>query len=292
MHAWRRVWVPTCYCHDVTATRRQICDVQLYEAAPFDDTIELDADQHEPVVVVEYFGLRSGVTVHGGDVILDRSHDPGEIYAYGRPPDFCFASLRKTLPIPDGGAVWSSVGRELPPEGVQTAEHARALLYMLTGMSAKASYRIGQPVPKAVFRSLIQRGEEALGAGGQSGISDWSRWVVSHSALESRAARRRENVRSFVGAWRGADGIEVMPTPAYVCMVAPFAALRDEIREGLIARGVYPAVLWPLRGSDIPARHQELSERILLLHADDRYTAAEMSRAADLSAEAISEAMP
>ncbi len=90
-------------------------------------------------IAVEYFGLRSGLRVHGGDVLLDRSHDPGATHVYDRQPDFCFASLRKTLPVPDGGAVWSVLGRELPPEGITTAVHAHAFLEMLTGMAMKAA---------------------------------------------------------------------------------------------------------------------------------------------------------
>lgn len=288
MHSWRRVWVPTYYCHDVTATLRQVCDVQLYEAAPFDDTIDLEADRDEAVVVVEYFGLRSSVTVHGGHVLLDLTHDPGAMYVYERPPDFSFASLRKTLPTPDGGAVWSVTGRELPPEEAVTAEHALAALDMLTGMSMKASYLIGESVSKAAFRSLVQRGEDGLSSGAESGISDWSRWAVSHADFETRGARRRENVASFVDAWCTVDGIEVIATPAYVCLLARSADVRDEVRDGLIARSVYPAILWPLDGNDVPSRHRELSERILLLHADDRYTAADMSRTADLTAQAVS----
>jgi hypothetical protein len=94
-------------------------------------------------------------------------------------------------------------------------------------------------------------------------------------------------VKSFVAAWPSDHRIQVISTPAYVCLVARSAALREEVRLALIARSVYPIVLWPLLGNDIPRRHRELSERILLLHADDRYKAADMSKVADICAEVM-----
>jgi hypothetical protein len=67
---------------------------------------------------MNYFGLRTPPDLElpeGVEVLEDHSHDPVSAWAEQSSADFCLASLRKTLPINDGGALWSPVGHRLPP---------------------------------------------------------------------------------------------------------------------------------------------------------------------------------
>jgi hypothetical protein len=40
-------------------------------------------------------------------LVEDHSHDPFSPWAVGSSADYAFCSLRKTLPVPDGGLLWS-----------------------------------------------------------------------------------------------------------------------------------------------------------------------------------------
>lgn len=286
---WSRVWLPTYYCHDVSDALRIDCVVELYEAAPFDDELVLTIADDEAAIAVEYFGLRSGVTVRGGQWVLDVTHDPTASHDYERPVEFVAASLRKTLPIPDGAALWSPAGLSCPSEPDLTAEHASAVLDLLTGMTMKSAYLAGADVSKASFRTLLERGEERLAASPHSGISDWSRAIVRCADLAAVLGPRGENVNAFFEAWPDPVGVDLIRTPAYVVLVAKSSAQRDRVRKRLIERSVYPAVLWPLPEGGVPGRHLDFSHRILNIHADFRYTCADMRRVARLTAEAVQE---
>jgi hypothetical protein len=68
-------------------------------------------------------------------------------------------------------------------------------------------------------------------------------------------------------------------------VVCDTASRAEHIRRGLIARAVYPAVLWPLErpfSPAIPAEDRQLSARLLSIHCDMRYATDDMDRVADL----------
>jgi hypothetical protein len=68
-------------------------------------------------------------------------------------------------------------------------------------------------------------------------------------------------------------------------VISDTAARCTHIRRGLIARDVYPAVLWPLQSPLLPAipdADRQLSARLLSLHCDMRYSSGDMDRVADL----------
>ena len=49
-------------------------------------------------------------------IIEDHTHDPWSPWSFGSRASYCFSSLRKTLPLPDGSVIWSpSSFRFLPP---------------------------------------------------------------------------------------------------------------------------------------------------------------------------------
>lgn len=281
---WSKVWVPSYFCHDVTRSLRALCDIALYEAAPWDDAITLKVHPSEAVLAMEYFGMRSQVVVEGGAIVMDRSHDPFAEHEYQRVPDYCVASLRKTFPIPDGGAVWSPSGCGIPAEPPLTAVHAGGVLSMLTGQALKASYLAGAEVTKADYLPVLIDAESQVGAASTdpSGMSMWSRWIVDHGDRLERDRARSANLDTFRNAWSSIDaaGWELLDTPAYVCLLAPEPSTRDAIRARLIDRDVYPAVLWRLDGEEAPERHRRWAGRMMVLAVDFRYQPADMERVA------------
>lgn len=281
---WRRIHLPTYFCHDATDAIAGDIEVVLYEHGPLDPPTRLDLADDEVALVVEYFGAPATVEVVGGTVIVDRTHDPAAAWTYPRPPDFVVASLRKYLPVPDGGIVWSPTGAPLPADAATTDAHGVRAADALLGMALKAAYLAGGSIEKAAFLSRLAAREDTIGDGPVSGPSDYTRAVALHVAVGLLQARRQVNRSHFERAWGDTvPDFRLLDAPAYAVLVAPDGPARERVRSRLIAAAIYPAVLWPLAGRAVPARHADLAERILVLHIDHRYRPVDVERTVEVT---------
>ena len=111
---WTRLHVPTYFCEPVTSELEDEVEVVPLAVDPWSPQQQITIGSGEAALVVEYFGARSELVVEGGDVVLDRTHHPSSQHRYERSPDYVFASLRKTMPFPDGAVVWAPGGGRLP----------------------------------------------------------------------------------------------------------------------------------------------------------------------------------
>ncbi len=127
------------------------------------------------------------------EIIEDHTHDPYSKWAYNSRSDWCIASLRKTLPIPDGGVLWSPVRNSLPIQAVVTRTRSEASLKKLVGMYLKAAYLVGARTQKEDFRALLTTGEEQIAAGEISGILPWSASLVDRFPIEIWRESRTKN---------------------------------------------------------------------------------------------------
>jgi hypothetical protein len=192
--------------------------------------------------------------------------------------------LRKTLPLPDGGVLWSPQRLPLPAEVEMTSAHASAALARLSAMTLKLSYLSGHAVAKDDYRRLAVDGEERIGHGAVSGISGFSRARLPTFPVREWNEQRAANLRAFREALGEAPGIELLHAPFAATLVFDSADLRDRAVTALIAARIYPAILWPLDEcvvEGIPDRHVDLSRRILTLHGDHRYQPSDMARVAE-----------
>jgi hypothetical protein len=291
---WRRLWVPDYFCQDVVAAMvRTDLEMLMYPDNPLRLTPELPpARPGDVVFVMNYFGLRTRPEMQvrdGVEVIEDHSHDPGSAWAESSTADFCVASLRKTLPISDGGALWSPVGHQLPPAPPLTEQRRRAGATKLTAMMLKAMYLSGLPVEKDSFRSLAFRGERALSYPAVSAMTDVSRGVVDSYPLDAWRQARRDNRTVLVRAMGTPAWARVLePAGDSVAFSFPFVVdtpqRYERIRTRLIEAKIFPTVLWPLEETVLPvgAEARDISRRLLSIHCDGRYAAADMLRVAEV----------
>ena len=109
MVEWKRLFVPEYFCYKVIgAIRTTGIELVFYPDYPLadDETIinhRSNFVEGDVILRMNYFGLRSrrdnsnlNVTV-----IEDHSHDLFSEWALNSNADWCIASLRKSLPIPD-----------------------------------------------------------------------------------------------------------------------------------------------------------------------------------------------
>jgi hypothetical protein len=289
----RRVWLPDYFCHDVAVGWEERVGVRTYEddprwEEPRWETVE--AGRGDLVLAVNHFGARSGL---GWDerradadwlLVEDHSHDPFSPWAVGSSADFAFSSLRKTLPVPDGGILWSPRELDLPPQPRGSAEGSEL---KLAAMLLKARYLDGGgPHFKERFRRLQVEGEEQLARAAVAAASPAAREAVIGGAPLPWRARRSDNAVHLLGLITELELAEPLfdewpagAAPLGVVLVLRSETIRDSVRETLREAGVYCPIHWRI---ERPAseRVRDLSTRVLTIPTDWRYTEADMERVA------------
>lgn len=292
---WKRLWIPSYFCQEVLSSLLSgDIELSLYPDCPSDDSPQLDRIETRPgdvVLLVNFFGLRTKGSINRAylrnmEVIEDHSHDPWSDWAMTSNADWCIASLRKTLPLPEGGVLWSSAGHELPAAVPATAAHQRASLEKFTAMVLKGLYLEGYPVEKDTYLRLLLSGEHLLGEGEVSGMLDWTKSLLSSFPAAKWRNLRRRNHHVLSAELLNLTGVEVLQ-PRNGSDTCPFSGIlvfdspqkRSSMREKLIASRVYPAILWPLEKPPIEGvsqREQDFSHRMLSIHCDMRYDETDM----------------
>lgn len=289
---WRRVWAPTYLCQEVVAALDETgAEVALYPDNPTLPAPRLDdvPDRaEEAVLLVNYFGLRSRdeqPRLRRAALIEDHTHAPCSPWARSSLADFCVASLRKLLPLPDGGAAWSR--RHATPGPAPGAEpRTLAGSDRLAGYLLKDLYLQGHDVDKATYRELLARGEDRMTGGPPAPISVLARELLRVFPLTAWAEHQR---RLFEHGLRHLPSVRVLrprdpaATPFGFAVVFADARQRDRVRERLTEERVYCSALWPLdepRHPGVPEGDRDLARRLVVLPCDARYDAADVERAA------------
>ena len=304
---WRRLWVPRYFCHDALAPLLER-GVGLIGYPDHPGLLPLRIDpanlrEHDAVLVANLLGLRCAPTglrlaLGEADVIEDHTHDPWSPWAYKSDATYCVASLRKTLPLPDGAVLWSPVQAGLPRRPRPASRAAAASNAWAAAMVLKGAYLAGAPIEKASYRQLAAAGESALAAADPSAMSEMSRALLQLYPAGAWRQTRRRNFEALAGLLREFEDVAVLSpegpaaVPFAVTTVLPSPSARDQLRARLIDRDVYPAVLWPLEQDhvvfDVGKEELDLSRRVLSLACDARYGVFDLERVAA----AVHESLP
>jgi hypothetical protein len=302
---WRRLWCPSFFCQEVVAALQTAgLKILAYADAPaevFTPPSEGELQDGDTILVMNFFGLREQVSYRDvpDEVIIieDHSHDPWSRWSRSSRANWCVASLRKTLPVPDGGALWSPKKLDGPERTDVSAARARAADQKLSAMVLKGLYLQGHPVEKPVFRELSVAAEEHIASGEVSGISAVSRQLLATFPVADWRTTRRRNHRVLTDGVSGLKQLEdLQPSgeddvPFSGIFVFESRGLRESVRQYLIDNRVYPAILWTLDEphlDGIPPEHVELAGRTFSIHCDMRYDVTDMERVARLIRQSLS----
>lgn len=298
-NGWRRLWMPDYFCYEVIETIRKQTGIEIlfYEDNPLAEG-NVDALPFLPgdvLLRMNYFGLRDfrsnvGIPV---PVIEDHSHDLLGPWARNSDADWCIASIRKSLPVPEGGIIWSPKGHALPAIPSSSEENERVASIRWEGMEMKAGYLRGEDVCKDAFREKFTGTEGWFDQAEPMLIDERSQQYLS-GQLDVNAwnNRKRANWKTFKDHILE-RGCEVLAPEHDSCSMFSLVLLmkeneqRDRVRGVLIANAVYPAVLWNLPET-ASARSRYFSERMLSIHCDGRYTAGDMIQLADIINRSVS----
>ena len=282
---WRQLWVPTYYCHDFLKDVSEWIPIRYYDTTPESncDISKYDISEHDAIVVMNYFGQSQKPLLNTKAIVIeDHSHDLISNWAKLSNAHWCFGSLRKTLPIADGGILWSPRSLPLPPIPNWTIEGNHWAETRYYAMELKSSYLNGNQVDKEVFRRIYIDSEEMLSMMPISGISKRSYSIVAELDIEKWYEHKRSNwtymlnhlhLNNNIDVWSN----QVATTPFSVILKCKTQTIRDELRNKLIKQSVYPAILWDIPHKDFVAA-RNFSQTMLSIHCDGRYKLDEIEK--------------
>jgi len=280
---WKRIWVPTYFCYEIIdAIKETGIIVELYPDAPtLDDIAIIDKipfEDNDVLLRMNFFGLRawrdnSAISV---EVIEDHSHDLIGSWASKSNADWCFASLRKTLPIPEGGILWSPRNLLLPHQIASSVENDLLSYKRLSAMLLKTLYLYDKSVSKKIFRQLFIETEDAFSSLEKSSMSEICMSMYRHFNIQNWYKIKSENWVSLSTVKTNKVSV-LLPENIEKCN--PFSLIlkfknrndRDSCRRVLVENGIYPALLW-----SVPVNQDKkivnISNTLLSLHCDARYS--------------------
>ncbi len=221
-------------------------------------------------------------------VVEDHTHDPLSDWARASSASYCLASLRKTLPLPDGALIWSPRGLDIPiPAGDESAGAG----LKLTAMILKAAWLGDRAVPKAAFRALQRSGECALArsAGPATALTRTVLPLLDAWRLRSTSTH---NARELIAAlparpdsWRVLGDAPAGTAPFRVQLLCASEEIRDTLQTYLQKNAIFAPVHWRQSrsrfwsGDDTAA---DYASRILTIPVDHRCRASDVQQIRDV----------
>ena len=297
-YGWKRIWMPDYFCYEVIDTIKEQTGIKVkfYEDSPLHEgqVENLPFKEGDVLLRMNFFGLREQrdnrkITC---PVIEDHTHDPFGHWALYSDADWCISSIRKILPLPEGGMMWSPKGHNLDINLIASEENEKIAAIRLEGMEMKAAYLEGETVSKDDFRKKYTETEEWFDHSEPTLIDDRSKEFVSKQLdINLWQGAKRKNwvlLKSLVKS----DVCKMLEPEDDSCTMFSLVLyfdtkeIRDSVRKRLIESCVYPAILWVVPdGASEAAR--DFSERMLSVHCDGRYKEEDIKKLASILNKAL-----
>lgn len=294
---WKRLWVPEYFCYEVLDDVVKYTGVQLvfYKDYPGLNTYgllnQLPFKEGDALLKMNYFGLsecrkEKSIPV---PVIEDHSHDLLNRSALFSDADWCIASLRKTLPLAEGGILWSPKGGKISGELELLSANEKLATKRWKAMDMKAKYLsdfkgdLANIKLKEAFRQLFEETELALSDLEISALDKRSTDTLSQFDINAWYGQKRKNwshlTKSLDDKLNYLRPMNESCTPFSLILKTQSKLMREKLRIGLIQNAVYPAVLW-----NVPETCSKevrfMSDCLLSVHCDGRYSESDMEELA------------
>ena len=218
-------------------------------------------------------GVRTNKTIPV-PVIEDHSHDLVGEWPQNSDADFCIASLRKTLPISEGGILWSPKEKKLPLFPKETEENNKLADIRYKAMTRKAGYLNGS-IKKPRFRQDMLDTEKMLDKIPISKISNDSWNIINEIDIQEWYDRKHRNWNLLQDIAN--EDVKILQpekntfNPFSLVLLFKSKEVRDKMRDILINRQtVFPAILWKIPEMQ-NSESVDFANRMLSIHCDGRY---------------------
>lgn len=189
-------------------------------------------------------------------------------------PDYVMASLRKWLPVPDGGLLWGTIGKPLASD-TSFSEKRLAAQCM-----RREYFRIGDEAIKTEYRKIFSTVSDIMDSDEPSAMSAYAYELAKRADWDRIRAARKANAETLIPILRKSPYVTMIQkdcgvSDLYVAFTVPN---RNEVQRRLSAMGVFHTVIWPLsdeqkRVCPVAARTEET---MLAAPCDQRYTTDDM----------------
>lgn len=251
------------------------------------------------LLYMRYFGVRPFTdefllslreSVRGITLIEDRTHDV--IVPRGEErfaPDAVLASLRKWAALPEGGMLRTGMGSCAADADARFGDTRREVMEM------KMRYlETWEPELKKEFLNKLHSAERLLDESGKPcGMSAEYEALLRCIDFTALLAKRRANIARLKERLAALDGTRLRflsEHPEESTLYFPvYLENRGDIQRAMAQRGVYCPVIWPepeaARGACEVSKY--VTEHMLALPCDQRYTPEDMDFIADTIIEAL-----
>lgn len=274
-YQWKKVGFPSYYCHEVVEFCSKLpIEVIYYQFNPLLDSgsIEWEDEENNVFVNVDFFGIKKLNTsfIKKSVLIDDVTHN---LLSFNESnADYCFASLRKQIPLPVGGFCLSK-NNDFNSQIGETDLANKTAVQKLSAMYLKSLYLKGNFKDKNIFRELyIQAEENFESVETNSKLPNIIQSQLFSLNPEGLIHATRKNFQILKSKIQASEKIKILKTESETEMGLILQCetnyLRDEIRKCLIGKMIYPAVLWP---NQFLPKDIELESTILFIHCDFRH---------------------
>lgn len=282
----KRIWLPSYYCHSVTHVLEVYFDIFIYEARPgFSSVVSEELSRNDLLVALEFFGNKADLSFSGTPwVVLDKTHNPISEFSYSFNVDFVFGSLRKILPIADGGFYFcNNESSKVTESWSLTERHKKSFDFISKAMSLKADYLEFNEGLKNDFLNLHAQGESSIGKDiVPSGIASDIELVKYSDVSHYLLARKSNNLILACKIKSFNIPVSVLESNYFFTVLFDNNHDRDFFRAKLIENNIYPVVLWPVDDKYMLEDDKDLSMRMLVLPTDFRYGKSDMEYIANV----------
>lgn len=287
---WGGVLLPNYLCSSISKTVKALgCRYQFYEInkellPDIDDLMRVaQTNEFTFVLLINYFGLVDLTDVIGVirkqlpdiRIILD---DVQNYYGFGseRDFDFCFTSLRKWFPMPDGAICYAKKYEDylkLP----EYSEDNQFVEKKLVGNMLKSFEGL---ISDDLCLRLCREGEEVLDREYMCKVSSISPLLFKTIKFNEIAKKRMHNAK-ILHQTLISMGIEHVFSEGKVPLFVPIfihkSEKRDLLRKHFFDNNIFCPIHWPQEGKDLSGEN-ELYQSELSLICDQRYGADDMKR--------------
>ncbi|MEN3324128.1 hypothetical protein VP395_10340 [Mariniflexile soesokkakense] len=257
-----KLWFPNYYCqHTLGWIKKTYQNISIYEINPFvfsDETINIYdfAGEDDVVLINNYWGLSSMPTnnnLNSAIIIEDHSHGWLSNACLNSNADYCFVSLRKSLPIPLGGIFWQP---ETKTSNKNLNYNIDTYYYevwdmMLKAMKLKTDYIQGDKnIDSSIYLPYFYKVEDALNKNTNFAklLPKHKEFINSYISFNVKKIKE-EHLNFLYEKIQDTNFFKVIKKPGYTAFGLHLLFKNENdmnsLKNFLITNSIYPSTLWP-----------------------------------------------
>lgn len=274
-HGWEKVFIPSYYCYEVNKYIEELpIEIVAFQYNPLvssKEHINIEDKSTNAIINPDYFGLKKR-TIEGyvnAFIIEDLTHNLLSVKK--SKADYVFGSLRKELPLPLGGFLYSNTYKT--PKGKIKLDANKIAFQKLTAMYLKKQYLEGE-ISNKDYREHYIKSEDKLELKLKGvRLPKIVQTILKSLDVEKILNKKTKNLKYAFKYLKTYNDVSInggIKNKGFG-LIFKFKTKerRDAFRQYLINENIFPAILWPNQKTDLDI---DVENTIVFIHTDYRYT--------------------